>query len=203
MATGQEHAPPRCIYPKGMDWPQETTVPSCAKHNNGFSEADEYLRFLLGAIAKNVPEPIISSAVRGAMRLAEKRSSNLGQFGFQWEGDVLNIGKKIPVRIELLRTVLTKMARALYFHHYHYQKKLLIPLGALPLFIPPDSSPDPSFNATIEEFREDTAKDMELYPKFGGHQEIFAYQVFESADWVRVNMEFYGHHHAAVVGIFQ
>ncbi|MCW0399106.1 hypothetical protein NB688_002508 [Xanthomonas sacchari] len=137
------------------------------------------------------------------MRLAEKRSNNLGQFGFQWEGDVLNIGKEFPIRIELLRTVLTKMARALYFHHYNYQKKLLTPLSALPLFIPLNSSPDLNFNATIEELREDTAKDMALHPKFGGHQEIFAYQVFESADWVRVNMEFYGHHHAAVVGIFQ
>ncbi|WP_208910342.1 hypothetical protein [Paracidovorax avenae] len=157
----------------------------------------------MGAIAKNVPEPIISSAVRGAMRLAEKRSSKLGQFGFQWEGDFLNIGKKIPVRIELLRTVLTKMTRALYFHYHNYQKKLLIPLGALPLFIPLDDSPDLKFNATIEEFREDTAKDMALHPKFGDHQDIFAYQVFESSEWVRVNMEFYGHHHAAVVGIFQ
>lgn len=202
-ATGREHVPPKCLFPRNMDRSRLITVPSCSKHNNDTSQADEYLKFLLGAIASDVPPSIIASAARGAVRLAEKRSRNIQRFGFKWDEQTLVIGNEFTVDIELLRAGLEKMARALYFDHHGGHRKLRIPLHVLPLFLPVDNASDVHFRADVERLRSQTAQDMERYPKAGGHQQIFAYQMFESSTTVMMNMQFYGGHHAAVVGLFQ
>ncbi|HVI54429.1 MAG TPA: hypothetical protein VM621_05185 [Luteibacter sp.] len=61
VATGREHVPARCLFPGEKDWNRLMTVPSCRLHNNATSAADDYLKFLLGAISPNVPDAIRSS----------------------------------------------------------------------------------------------------------------------------------------------
>lgn len=202
-ATGREHAPPKCLFPSDRDRSRLITVPSCSKHNNDASQADEYLRFLLAAAISGAPQAILSDAARGAIRLAQKRSRNLERFGIAWDGEALKIDIEFTVDIELLRACLEKTARALYFHHHTGLRKLRIPLHTLPLFVPTDSSSDSVFRANVSKFRNQAGQDMALHPKFGGHQDIFAYQIFESPTSVIMNMQFYGAHHAVVVGLFK
>lgn len=197
--TGREHAPPRCLFPKGGDWPHLITVPSCAAHNNDMSPADEYLKFLLGAVTAPVPNVITRGTARGAVRLAAKGSRNLAKYGFQWRGGALDIGKDFPLDVELLNACLKKMARALYFHHHGCQRKLTGPLYVLPLFIPIDSAVEWNFAFGVALARTVTADHFKNRPRLGGHQEIFAYQVIEADGALQVNMQFYGTHHASVV----
>lgn len=194
--TGREHVPPRCLFPRGGDWSRLMTVPSCATHNNGNSRADDYLKFLLGAIAKNVPAEITGSAARSAVRLAQRRSRNLRRHSLRWEGDVLVITNDFPLDFPLLRACLEKIARALYFHHHQGQRKLLGDVYACPLFIPIDPEKAPELAEHVRVVRAAAAVDFEQRPKLGPHQEIFAYQVNETDKTVTINMEFYGRHRA-------
>jgi hypothetical protein len=102
------------LFPKEGIWPALITVPSCAKHNNGNSTADEYLKFILGASTSNIPNPIRSGVTRGAIRLAQKRSRNLHLYGLRWDRNTLVIEKDFPLNFELLSMCLEKIARGLY-----------------------------------------------------------------------------------------
>ncbi|MBU9401811.1 hypothetical protein [Burkholderia multivorans] len=117
-ATGREHVPPKCLFPKGSDWSRLMTVPSCVAHNNANSKADEYLKFVLGAIAPNIPNAITSSAARSVVRLAQMRAGNLHRYGFRWDRKALVINDPFQLDFELLSACLQKVARALYFHHH-------------------------------------------------------------------------------------
>ena len=200
QATGREHVPPKCLFPKGSNWPRLMTVPSCVTHNSATSKADEYLKFLLGAIASHIPDAIRSSVARGAVRLAKKRSRDLHRYGLEWEGDALSIDKPIPLDFELLSACLKKIARALYFYHHRGKRKLLFDLQVWPLFIPVDPKINPRLTLAVDNVRAWSDLKFEQWPKFGSHQEIFAYQITEEPNLVIVNMEFYGAQRAAVMG---
>ncbi|WP_431819497.1 hypothetical protein [Burkholderia sp. F1] len=198
-ATGREHVPPKCLFPKGADWSRLMTVPSCVTHNNANSKADEYLKFLLGAIASDIPNAIKRSAARSAVRLALKRSGSLHRYGFRWDRDVLVIDDPFKIDFELLSTGLQKIARALYFHHHGGRRKLLGNLYACPLFIPIDPEVAPDLASSVSTVRASTAQNFEQLPKLGSHLEIFAYQVIETPEAIIINMEFYGAHWASVL----
>lgn len=178
------------------------TVPSCRLHNNATSPADDYLKFLLGAISPNAPDAIRSSAARAAVRMAEKKSRTLPRYGFSLHGEALKFEEAFPLDIELLAISLKKIATALYFRHHNGRRKLLATLFACPLFIPVDQSNDPHFIDAFDTVRKRTTSDFDTHGKYGDHQEVFAYQVLESPDAVFVNMEFYGKERASVLGLW-
>lgn len=196
----REHVPPKCLFPKGADWSGLITVPSCAAHNNATSAADEYLKFLLGAVVPGVPDAITSSAARDAVRLALRGSRKIHRFGFAWVGKALDIGQTFTIDYGLLSMCLSRVARALYFHHTDHRQKLLCDLHVWPLFIPLKSHPDPSFVATVESIRALIARDFATFPKHGPHQEAFAYQIVKKYGVTIVNMKFYGKHWFSVAG---
>lgn len=198
-STGREHVPPKCLFPKGEDWPELITVPSCVKHNNENSTADEYLKFILGASTSNIPDPIRSGVARSAIRIAQKRSRNLHRYGLQWDRDTLVIEKDFPLNFELLSTCLEKIARALYFYHHCGQRKLLGALKVIPLFIPVDASLAPELASVVSEVQAWTAQDFENLPRLGPHQEIFAYQVIDLPKSVVISMQFYGAHRVSAM----
>lgn len=196
--TGREHVPPKCLFPKGSDWSKLITVPSCVAHNNANSKADEYLKFLLGAIASNIPAAITSSAARSIVRLVQMRAGNLHRYGFRWDSKVLVIDDPFQLDFVLLSACLKKMARALYFHHHCGRRKLLCELHVWPLFIPVDPEVAPELASAVSKVRASTARDFQQLPRLGAHQDIFAYQINEVQEFVVVNMEFYGAHWVSV-----
>lgn len=107
--NGREHVPPKCLFPKGSNWPGLMTVPSCTARNNANSKSDEYLKFLLGASASNIPGDITTSTARSVIRLAKMGSGNLHRHGFRWDGEILVIDKEFPLDFELLSKCLEKV----------------------------------------------------------------------------------------------
>ena len=93
------------------------------------------------------------------------------------------------------------MTRALYFHHHGGRKKLLGELHVWPTFVAVKEHNDPRFLETVHNVREMTAREFATNPKLGEHQDIFAYQVIDTPEAIRVNMEFYGVHRASVAGV--
>lgn len=201
--TGQEHVPPKCLFPKGGNWSNLMTVPSCVEHNNSMSKADEYLKFLLGAIASDVPHSITGSAARSAVRLAQMGSGKLHKYGFKWHGKVLAIDNDFPLDFELLTSCLAKVARAIYFYHHVGQRKLLGPVHVVPLFIPIDPLVAPELASSVGLVQTAVASDFEKHSKFGSHQEIFTYQILERSGSITINMEFYKAHRVSVMSIVE
>lgn len=179
------------------------TVPSCRLHNNATSPADDYLKFVLGAISPNVPAAIRSDVARGAIRMVQRKSRTLPRYGLSMDGEAVNIEETMPLDIELLATSLKKMARALYFRHHCGRQKFMGPLFACPFFIPfdPSATPavDPEFAEAVDTIRRRTASHFATHGRCGDHPEVFAYHVFERPDVVFINMEFYGGQQVSVM----
>jgi len=124
-ATGREHVPPKCFFPKPSDTPNGSdlrqnliTVPSCDFHNSAKSKDDEYLCFVVAFHVQNNPIGACSSAQR-FLRALEKRPS------------MINIFKDpFPVRVNGLPTIgfladagrvdriFDHISRGIFFHHY-------------------------------------------------------------------------------------
>ncbi|WP_036114696.1 MULTISPECIES: hypothetical protein [Luteibacter] len=198
-ATGQEHVPPKCLFPKGKDWNRRLKVPSCELHNNKTSDADDYLKFLLSAIAPKIPIDVRASAARGAVRMALKKSHTLSMYGLSLDGETVVTNGTFPLRDDLLAMSLEKMTRALYFHHHCGRRKLLGKVVACPLFLPIEPLAHPRLAPVVENMRKWATLDFEREPKLGGHPEIFVYQVLERQNFVTVNMEFYGAHRVSAI----
>jgi hypothetical protein len=50
-ATGREHVPPLCIFPKDAQYRKDLiTVPSCDEHNLRKSMSDEYMKFIVTVV---------------------------------------------------------------------------------------------------------------------------------------------------------
>lgn len=86
------------------------TVPSCRLHNNATSPADDYLKFVLGAISPNVPAAIRSDVARGAIRMVQRKSRTLPRYGLSMDGEAVNIEETMPLDIESLATSLKNQA---------------------------------------------------------------------------------------------
>lgn len=198
--TSREHVPPKCLFPKGEEWPGLVTVPSCEKHNNGNSQADEYLKFLLGASSEHIPSVVRNGVARGLVRLAQLGSRNLDRFGLRLDNAALVIENDFPIDFELLNSGLEKVARALYFYHHSGRRKLLGSLQVWPVFIPIDPENNPQVASAAARVLALTQRDFQEQPRHGSHQEIFNYQVIEDTAVVVINMEFYGAHRVSVMG---
>lgn len=88
-ATGREHIPPRCLFPKQKDSPDGKdyrknlmSVPACDLHNTEKSKDDEYLRFVVASalssnwMAAHLFETVIIRSVKRTTSLANRITSN-------------------------------------------------------------------------------------------------------------------------------
>jgi hypothetical protein len=124
-ATGKEHVPPRCLFPKDTKYRVKLIkVPSCDEHNSEKSKADEYLKFVLTAVGgvNELADSIFGGSVMRSFdhrpHLADKFTPNLqiiqaggletGGFDLDWPRFQVSIASVV---------------RGLYFHETG--KKLL------------------------------------------------------------------------------
>ena len=79
-ATGDEHVPPRCIFPRDPKHRVNLIkVPSCDEHNSKKSKCDEYLKFVLTAVGGM--NELASSIFEGSvMRSFDYRPQLVEQF---------------------------------------------------------------------------------------------------------------------------
>ena len=109
-ATGIEHAPARCFFPKGFR-KNLITVPSCSVHNNATSKDDEYVRGIIVSSAGN--NDTATSHWRNAVRKTFLHSPKL--FFKTFEHQRLNSFFHDRKRID---ETMIKIAYALYFIQY-------------------------------------------------------------------------------------
>jgi hypothetical protein len=78
-ATGGEHVPPQCIFPKDDQYRKNlTTVPSCDEHNLKKCKNDEYLKFVLSAVGGM--NELAHSVFGSVMRSFDRRPHLIDRF---------------------------------------------------------------------------------------------------------------------------
>lgn len=82
-AVGQgDHVPPIKFFPKGaFANSKPIIVPSCRRHNEEQSAADEYLKIILSGSSKVVPGDVLGSSIRALVRHIRNDSKSLHKFG--------------------------------------------------------------------------------------------------------------------------
>ncbi len=163
-ATGLEHVPAKCFFPKENRM-NLITVPSCYLHNNSTSKDDEYVRGIIVSAQGN--NKLASQHWRGAVIKGFKHSPKLflKTFADQRENAFFHDRKRIDA-------LMTKIGYCLFYHIF---KRVWL------------SKPTPFY----KKFRYDDGKtdievrlpDHDNLPKYhiyeGANQSIFKYQYFE------------------------
>ena len=123
-ATGSEHAPPKCFFPKGRLRQNPITVPSCDTHNSQKSANDEYLRhiFVNGPNTNTAAAKIFSGPVK---RSFERRPRMFDTFYKNLRELPNSAGNWAASRVDLERfnNGVGSIVRALHFHCF--ESKLL------------------------------------------------------------------------------
>jgi len=116
-AEGLEHAPPRCLFPKGRA--NLIQVPACAQHNQAKSRDDEYLACFLALNAEG--SAVADSLFEGSrIRSMRRRDAALGKRVFSHARPVSTVSGHLTLavsyEVERISHVVGCAARALYFH---------------------------------------------------------------------------------------
>ena len=124
-ATGGEHVPPQCIFPKNNSYRVGLIkVPSCDEHNSKKSKCDEYLKFVLTAVGgmNELSGSIFGGSV---MRSLERRPHLIDTFTPDLQ--VIQVGGLETGGFTLdwprFEVSIASVVRGLYFHETG--KKLL------------------------------------------------------------------------------
>ena len=118
-ATGDEHVPPKCIFPeKDIYRKNLITVPSCDEHNSKKSKNDEYFKFIVTAVENK--NELADEVFGSVMRSFEHRPNLIDAF----------IPNLQPIRIGGIETAgftldylrftdsMAAIVRGLFFHEY-------------------------------------------------------------------------------------
>ena len=116
-ATGVEHAPPKCFFPKGRA--KLVQVPACTQHNQAKSADDDYVACCL---AMNAEGSAVADALFVGSRLKAmlRRDAGLGKRMFSTARPISTVSGQptlaISYEVERINRVVECVARALYFH---------------------------------------------------------------------------------------
>ena len=174
-ATGNEHVPPKCFFPKSDRLRHNLiTVPSCDAHNSKKSKDDEYLRAIV-CIFPGVNAHAIRIFSKKVMRGMERRPHHLDTFYPELTPIHTPLGETAICSIDLPRfeTAIGRIARALYFHSF--KEKLDRPLWVVSNGLYGD-------NLSITPFHSIISHGEKILPRSwrGHNQNVFAYSVDKS-----------------------
>ncbi len=208
-SEGSEHVPPKCIFPKLGDVPDGKeyrknliTVPSCKKHNTEKSGDDQFLWYVL---ACNLPVNEIAGHLveTRLIRTIERRPALMRSF-IQTAKPVMLRDERtneffesgaVTIDPNRLDSVLTHVAKGIYFHHYKGRWKGS--LRVIPHFLSYlDGDKAVEANRTLEvlyKAQEALFSNAEFH---GENPDVFSYQLVvpENEKQVKVaaRLNFYG-----------
>ncbi len=184
IATTHDHIPPKCIFPEqkdtGVDFKKNLiTVPACDNHNLTTSLDDEYLMGILAFHWRNNQVAYQQSITKIKRALQNnKRYYDLffGEGKHQllfWEGKQLMTA---PVDIRRFNSIMQKISRGLYFHHFN--RKWIGDLDIQPISLVAIYVRDPGPTAVastqvIQQMKQLCSKEK----KHGANPDIFYYQL--------------------------
>lgn len=201
VATSQEHAPPRCVFPEqkdtgGVDYRKNLIkVPSCDRHNTAKSTEDEYLMYILPtSIASNdVGINQFLTKVQRAITRNPSIAINLSQ-GTQkvivhdTEKDAWFEASAISIDMERVHKVIEMNARAIYYDSH--KQKFLGPIKIYTNFsIKLDA---PELNDLQENLFNMSELLLQISQHQGQNQDVFAYRMARDGDIELIEFTFYG-----------
>ena len=210
-ATTDEHAPPRCIFPKAKDSPEGKDyrknlikVPSCEAHNTEKSKEDEYLLYIL-AMCLPSNEVAKNQFLTKIRRAIERRPKLLDRLLIQQQEVTVHDTikdewhKTIAIKPEEHRlvSVFTHIAKALYF----YEKKQIWKGGVSVLIEFMLSFTDVAQNEQQNNLEKELNNMLQAVPYKGDNQDVFSYQIHEEDGRSLIRLHFYGNTKVTVVSV--
>lgn len=203
--TGDEHVPPKCIFPERKDLPdgvdyrkQLFTVPSCDEHNSKKSKDDEFLCYML-AMSYQI-NPVGRSHYTTKIRRAINRNSSLlkmfaitakrvkvmsKQGGPDEESSAIRLDK------DRFNRIIDRLGRAIYY--LHYQEKWLKDIRYQAEFLHSTIDPENTdrSNASIEKISKEVDYLFSNAVFYGDNPEVFKYQAVIHDDSKKMRLHFY------------
>lgn len=201
LATSQEHAPPKCIFPEqkdtgGIDYRKGLIkVPSCEVHNSAKSSDDEYLMYVLPtSIASNSVgiNQFLTKIKRGISRnpsLAANLVTNAQKVTVHdTKKDVWFEATAIQINMERVRRVIEMNARAIYYHER--KMKFTNPIKVLTNFSLKFNDPKANdLQEKIFDMSEFLLKNAEAK---GANSDVFAYKMTRASTIEIIEFTYYG-----------
>jgi len=187
LATTKEHVPAKCFFPKDGETASTglrtnlVTVPSCDLHNSSKAKDDEYACLIVASSMDVNPVGATFSGKR-IVRAVRKRPTLFGIFRNPFP---VQVGGKSTMGFEVditrFHNYFDHTLRGVFYHHF--KRKFLGDLKILTPTLVDVSSPNRAeLNLYLREFVSLSAGFFRHRPKYGQHQEVFYYQVFNAVD---------------------
>lgn len=194
LATSEEHAPPKCFFPKQKYFPRRRphyrdnllVVPSCAEHNESRAIDDEYtaLSIVMAAANRNLAfSPFIEKWFKVLKRnnwaLAPKFFSR-SKLVKVVDGDGSFETLSVTFDKHRIDRVIESTARALYYYELNFQKRWLGDCQIhCPHMLTSDLSKQPNY-PSLHEMEQAFAREENGRVQIKGrHPDIFYYQILK------------------------
>ena len=192
-AVGDEHVPPRCLFPQVKDLPigvnlrkDLITVPSCAVHNTEKSHEDQYfLNVITGC--ENVNEVGREHYRRKIRRQNKRNPSILTRFADR----AIEIGGRLAHKVEIdrLDSFVEQLACALYFAHF--RNRWHGDLEWVPEFLSRITDPDLEAEHARLAVVEKSNLEFRNVHYHGANPQVFTYQVLGTKEQCKMRLHFY------------
>ena len=191
-ATGKEHVPPKCLFPKskdlekGEDLKKELlTVPSCDLHNLEKSGNDEYFLNVITSI-----QGINKTGRQHYKKQIRRRNSRNPSIIKRFAGKSIEINKQLAfeVEIERLDEFIEHFAFALFFAHFGNKWH-----GDVE-WIPESLAQIQNHGEAQDKIKLIRAIDLMFnnIEMHGKNKEVFMYQVVKDSQETKMRLNFYG-----------
>lgn len=205
VTTGDEHVPPKCIFPErkdlsyGIDYRKQLfTVPSCDEHNSKKSKDDEYLCYVL-TMSQQI-NPVGRNHYISKIRRAIKRNpSLLKNFAttaqsvkvMSSQGGSIEKSFSFHLEEDRFNRIIDRLGRAIYY--LHYQEKWLNHIRYQAEFLRSaiDHENVDRSNVRIWEMSKEADCLFSNAVFYGDNPEVFKYQAVEHDDSKRMRLHFY------------
>jgi len=202
LATSEEHAPPKCIFPSIKDTHEKIdyrsnliTVPSCDVHNTRKSKEDEYLCYVL-ALSSSSNEVAINQFLTKISRAITRSPTLINRLFMKYkkvevsnaEKDIWHKTIAIPPEEGRLKLIFTHIAKAIYFNETNeiWSGKIDI---IIELML---SLTDVRKNERQQKFLNYLDKKLYGINHKGSNPDVFSYQFVQMEGKALLKMYFYG-----------
>lgn len=182
-ATGNEHVPPRCLFPEKRDIPglnlrkNLISVPSCDTHNSRKSKDDEYLLFVLVSHFEN--NRIAGNQFRSKiLRALNKRPNLLSIYKRETKNVLLNGQPTLAFKFDRVRVdrELDHIVRGLHCHEFNHTWTKRIAIHSPAMFVLEGRNAQ-FVNRTTQNIASYASMFFNDKAKKGDNPEIFWYQL--------------------------
>ena len=187
-ATGREHVPPRCFFPKAKDSPDGhdyrqnlVTVPSCDEHNQEKSKNDEYLAYT--TLFHHMNNDVAAQQVWRKLKRAFDRNPNLKHLYNVQRPAYVNGKSTIAIQVDTERfnTGMAQIARGIWFHEHATRWTEPIAIHS-PALLQPDNPDAAGLQASKLSLVELVRTEMQGKSCCGANPKVFRYHIIDAVD---------------------